>query len=298
MRGAEFAELTAFLEVAEAGGFARAAAHLGVTPSAISQSVRQLEDRLAVRLFNRTTRSVALTEAGERLKAALQPVMAALNEAAQAVQPYAEGVKGHLRITASRVAATLILAPRLPLMRLRHPGLTLEVSVEDRSIDIVRNRFDAGIRRGDLVDKDMVGRRLTPDEPMVVVTSGAYLAREGRPAQPRDLLAHDCIRIRRRASEATPPWRFVEDGTPFDLKVTGGLVVDDATLAKRAACAGAGLAYLAASFIREEIESRSLVAVLEPWQCKRAGFFLYYPTRLRNPPALRVLVESLIAAPA
>jgi DNA-binding transcriptional LysR family regulator len=301
MRSAEFAQLSAFLEVAEVGGFARAGTRLEVTPSAVSQSVRRLEDRLGVRLFHRTTRSVSLTEAGRLLRANLQPAMSTLAEATLVVEPLADRVRGSVRITASRVAAELILQPRLFLFQQRYPEVSLEISVEDRSVDLVKARFDVGIRRGELIDKDMIGRRLTPDEAMVVVGSAAYFKKRGRPVRPQDLLDHDCIRIRRRTSETLPGWRFRKKGADLELKVSGRMVVDDAVLARHAARTGIGLAHLARAFVADDLAAGRLTAVLESWQSRRSGFFLYRPHRTHTPAAVlalaKVLASPLIEAP-
>lgn len=297
MKSTEFAQLSAFLEVAETGGFARAAARLAITPSAVSQSIRRLEDRLGVRLFNRTTRSVSMTEAGRLLKSSLLPAMSALRDATQVVEPLAGTVRGLVRLTASRVATELILQPRLPAFRLLYPEVSLEISVEDRSVDLVQARFDVGIRRGELVDKDMIGRRLTADEPMVVVGAASYFGRQGRPHRPEDLIHHECIRIRRRASETLPPWRFRKKGADFELNVTGHVVVDDAVLARDAARSGIGLAHLARAFVADDLAAGRLTSVLESWQTRRSGFFLYRSGRPHTPAAVLAL-SKVLASPS
>ena len=187
MNPSEFGELQAFMEVAQRRSFARAAAHLGVTRSAVSQSIKQLEARLNMRLLNRTTRSVAVTTAGEQLLLELQPVMQSLRGVVAAVFERQQQASGTLRITASRVAADLALGPKLAAFVRQHPRIALEISVEDRMMDIIKHRFDAGIRRGELIERDMIARRLTPDARFLAVASPGYVALHGAPTQPRDL---------------------------------------------------------------------------------------------------------------
>ena len=263
MSPVEFAQLQAFVEVAERQSFALAAAHLGVTRSAVSQAIKQLENRMSMRLLNRTTRSVAPTRAGEQLLLELRPAMQSLQQAVASAFARDQQASGPLRITLSRVAADLVLAPRLAVFVTQHPRIALEVSVDDRVVDIVRHRFDAGIRRGELVERDMIARRLTPDARFLAVASPGYLARYRAPQQPRDLKDHNCIQIRRRASETTPTWQFWHDGAEIQVRVAGSLVVDDTRLALRAALDGAGIARLAEDYIGAEV-TQNLSTQLAP----------------------------------
>jgi DNA-binding transcriptional LysR family regulator len=295
MTPAEFAELQAFVEVAQRGSFARAAAHLGVTRSAVSQSIKQLETRLGMRLLNRTTRSVAPTRAGEILLEELRPVLQLLQHAVASALERQKQASGSLRITVSRVAARLILAPRLAEFVRHHPRIALEVSVEDRLVDIIQQRFDAGIRRGELIEPNMIARRLTPDARFLAVASPGYLALRGAPAQPRDLTDHACIQIRRRRSEATPVWHFRQEGKEIQVRVAGPLVADDASLALQAAVEGLGIARLAEDYIADELASGRLIPVLEECSPARPGFFLYYPGRSPST-ALKALMDFLSAA--
>lgn len=294
MTPSEFAEFQAFMEVAERRSFVGAAAHLGVTRSAVSQSVKQLESRLNTRLLNRTTRSVAPTAAGERLLQELQPAMWSLRGAAASLFQYQQQAAGSLRVTVSRVAADLFLGPRLARFTREYPHIALEVSVDDRMIDIVKHRFDAGIRRGELIERDMIARRLTPDARFLAVASPEYTTAKGAPVQPRDLRHHVCIQIRRRVSETLPTWRFRERGVDMEVRVAGTLVVDDARLALRAALDGAGIARLAEDYVRDQVASGLLRPVLEQYSPLRPGLFLYYPSR-KVSPALKALSDFLIA---
>lgn len=293
MRGGEFAELTVFLEIIERGSFARAAAHLGLSSPALSQSMRQLEKRLGLRLLNRTTRSVSLTEAGEQLANRLRPAIDTLNGAVEAINAHRDAPHGRVRITVSRVAAELILQPRLKDFRRAFPAVELEVSVNDRFVDIVRERFDIGIRRGTFVERDLIARRITDDECYVAVASPEYLARAGEPETPAELKNHECIRIRRLVTEAIAPWRFSRGNDVIDQKVTGTLVVDDATLARSAAIDGLGIALLAKSFVHDSVDRGELVKLLNEWCPLRTGFFLYRPAGGTPSAAVRSLISVL-----
>jgi len=295
MTPAEFAQFQVFLEVAERQSFARAAAHLGVTRSSVSQSVKQLELRLNTRLLNRTTRSVAPTAAGERLMHELQPALRTLRQAAASVLESQERAAGSLRLTVSRVAADLFLGPRLAAFNREYPHITLEISVEDKMIDIIKHRFDAGIRRGELIERDMIARRLTPDARYLAVASPEYIAANGVPAKPQDLRHHACIQIRRRLKETLPTWQFRDQGVDLEVRVGGKLVVDDARLALRAALDGGGIVRLAEDYVRDELASGRLEPLLARHSPLRPGLFLYYPGR-KGGAALQALCDFLTRA--
>lgn len=293
MTPSEFAEFQAFMEVAERQSFARAAAHLSVTRSAVSQSVKHLESRLNMRLLNRTTRSVAPTAAGERLLRELQPALQSLRRVVTSVFEHEQQAAGSLRITVSRVAADLVLGPNLAAFSRAYPHVALEVSVDDRVIDIIKLRFDAGIRRGELIERDMVARRLTADARFLAVASPHYLAVHGTPDRPRGLQRHTCVQIRRRVNETLPTWQFRDRGLDAEIRVGGMLVVDDARLALRAALDSAGVARLAEDYVRDEVDSGRLVPLLERYSPVRPGLFLYYPSR-KVSSALRALSDFLV----
>ncbi len=294
----ELSAMRAFLEVAERGSFARAAAHLGITASALSQTIQRLEERLGVRLLQRTTRSVAATAAGQELLRRLRPAMDGFDEALDALNDFRDTPVGAVRLTLSRVASELVLEPRLAELRERYPRVRLEVAVEDRVIDIVGRRFDAGIRRRSLVESEMVAHRLTKDDHLLAVAAPSYVARRGAPERPEELHAHDGICIRRGKSETIPAWRFVgADGAVHVVEPSPALVVDDAHLARQAAVSGGGIAYLAAAYVERFVREGALVALLPGWSAPLAGFFLFYPSRHHVPAPLRALATVLRTRP-
>ena len=293
MRGSEFAELSAFLAIAERRSFARAAAHLGVSASALSQTMRHLETRLGVRLLNRTTRSVAATEAGEKIIPELRAALRLLERATDSVHRPGASARGKVRLTASRVATELLIAPRLRRLRQRHPEVELELSVSDRFVDIVEHGFDLGIRRREFLEADMVGRRLSGDERFVAVAAPAYLAQRSAPAVPVELRGHDCVRIRGRRSGRIHRWTFRDEGARLDVDVSGSLVVDDATLARAAAVDGAGVAFLAESFVRAAVGRGELVTLLERFAPMRSGFFLFAPPGVNASPSVLAVARFL-----
>ncbi|MFZ6875723.1 LysR substrate-binding domain-containing protein [Undibacterium sp. Di27W] len=293
MRASEFAEFRAFVAIAERQSFVRAAAFLEVTPSALSQSMRQLETRLDVRLLHRTTRSVSLTQAGQQLLDHLRPVLEGLEHAADAVNDFRETPTGTVRLTAPRVATELLLAPRLAEFRLAYPHIVLDISVEDKTIDLVKGRFDAGIRQGELLAQDMIATSIGPQRRFVCVASKAYITRHGMPHTPLDLQKHECIRIKRPSTELKLPWVFMDKGQPLDITVEGHLIVDDAGLALAAALNGAGIAALAEDYVSPYLQSGRLQEVLPDFASTRAGFYLYYSSRRHMTAALQALITFL-----
>ena len=242
---ADFTALRAFLAVAEALSFSRAAETLGVSPSSLSQMVRGLEDRLGTRLLNRTTRSVSLTEEGRRLMGRIAPGVAEMTDAFAAVRRSAGRPAGRVRIHAFRLGAELFLAPILATFSRQFPDVVLDVSLDDQVVDLVAAGFDLGVRLGEVIQRDMAAIRLGPDMRQVAVASPAYLAEFGRPAEPRDLLQHRCIRWRWPGQVAPYKWKFHDGTQPFEISVDGPLIVDSFMLAERAALDGVGIAFLA-----------------------------------------------------
>lgn len=278
MRVGEIVEFNTFLAVAEAGRFASAAVRLGVTPSAVSQSIRRLEDRLGLRLFVRTTRSVALTEAGEAL---LHQVKPALDQLAGVDSILADGhssTVGRGRVSVSGAAMELLIAPILPAFWAAHPGFTLEIVVEDRITDPVAGRYDAVIRRGSLLEKDMIARRLSDDDRLVLVASGRFLAQEGPFAHPRDLGRHRIL-IRRPRSGAALPWTLSRNLDTVRVDAEASLIVDSAIAARQFAMAGLGIALLAHEFVVRELKTGLLHLVMPDWQQPVEGFHLMYVHR-------------------
>jgi len=294
MKRASIAEMSAFVAIAERGSFAKAAAQLGVSRSSLSESLRAMEERLGVRLINRTTRSVALTEAGERLLAQLRPLLDNFDAALESVNAYRDSPAGLVRITVPRPAARTIIEPILSRFLLAHPAVTLEVSIDSALTDIVRDRFDAGIRPGHRVEQDMIALRVGEDSRPTIVASPDYLRRHGIPKEPSDLRAHNCTRMR-FASNAPQRWFFEKRGRSIEVDVTGSLIAGDSDLAVRAALDGVALARIPLHAVAAHLAAKTLVAVLEDWRPRSVGFYLYYPSRRQMPVAVQALIAALKA---
>ncbi|WP_066806722.1 LysR family transcriptional regulator [Sphingomonas asaccharolytica] len=294
MRGTDFANLNAFAAVVEHRSFARAAAHLGVTPSALSQTIRQLEERLGVRLLNRTTRSVAPTTAGERLYQRLRPAVDELDAAVTEATSTRERPAGVLRINAPRTAALRLIAPRLGRFHRDNPGVILDVTVDDALTDIVAGRFDAGIRLGELLEKDMIAVRLTGEMEMIAVASPDYLARHGTPETPDELHNHACLNWRWPTDGSLYRWEFEENGREFEIAVNGPIIANDIEVVLQAALQGLGIAYASHEWIEGWLKEGKLVRVLERYSPKFPGVYLYHPSRRQQPPALRAFIDCLL----
>jgi DNA-binding transcriptional LysR family regulator len=292
MRRLGLAEMNAFVAIAERASFAKAAAHLGVSRSSLSETIRALEEKLGVRLLNRTTRSVALTEVGERLLAQLRPVLDSLDAALESVNVFRDKPAGVLRLTTARPAARTIIAPILAKFLAQYPAITLDISVDSALTDIVRDRFDAGIRPGHRVENDMVALRLGEDARPTVVAAPEYLAGHAEPKAPSDLQAHNCIRMR-FASGSVARWTFEKRGKSLEVMVTGSLITSDGDLALRAVLDGVGIARLPSSSVEPFIAEGRLVPLLQDWMPRSVGFFLYYPSRRQMPAALQAFVDFL-----
>jgi DNA-binding transcriptional LysR family regulator len=294
MRKASIAEMSAFVAIAERASFVRAATQLGVSRSSLSESLRTLEERLGVRLLNRTTRSVALTEAGERLLVQLRPLLDNFDAALESVNSFRDSPAGHVRITVPRPAARTIIAPILSRFLSAYPAVTLEVAIDSNLTDIVRDRFDAGIRPGHRVEQDMIALRVGEDAEPTVVASPDYLRRHGTPKEPSDLHAHNCTRMR-FSSNAFARWAFEKRERSMEVDVTGSLITADSDLAVRAALDGLALARVPRHTVEAHLVTRTLVAVLEDWRPRSVGFYLYYPSRRQMPAALQALINLLKA---
>ena len=283
-----------FVAVAEHASFSRAAERLGLSTATLSQTVRALEEGLGVRLLNRTTRSVALTDAGERLLAQLRPLLDNFDAAIESVNAFRDQPAGHLRLTMPPPVARFVLGPVLPGFLQRYPDIVVEVTVESGLSDIVAGRYDAGIRRGNLVARDMIAVRVTDDMHYRVVASPDYVARHGRPRAPADLQAHNCIRYRLPAGGFIP-WLFVDNGKASEVAVKGSIVVsNDPDLVISAAIAGIGVAYLYEEYVAPLIAEGRLVSLIDRSALPVTdGFFLFYPSRRQNPAALNALIECL-----
>lgn len=293
INGGHYAELTAFMAVYETRSFGSAALRLGVTPSALSRTLRRLESRLGVRLLNRTTRSVSPTEAGVILHAKLVPAVASLEEAVgEAVSMQAAAV-GTVRLNLPKLAAELILMPRLPEFTRKHPRVRLDLVVDDGLTDIVSKGFDAGIRIGQRLAQDMVAIRLTYAYRVAVVGSPAYFAEHKPPRTPHDLSAHACINYKWANTGHLSRWPFTGDAGPFEVDVSGPIILNDTGLIRDAAVAGMGLACLPEAAVQPQIKNNQLTRVLENWCKPFPGFYLYHPSRHQTPPALRALISFL-----
>lgn len=292
MRRGTLDDLAAFAMVARTRSFTRAAAELGVSPSALSHVVRGLEERLGVRLLARTTRSVAPTPAGERLMRSLAPALAEVECGLAALAAWRGEPSGALRLTTFSSAARHVLDPALPRFLLDHPAVSVEVVIDDRLTDIVADRFDAGIRFGDTVERDMVAVRLGPDLRTVVVGTPAYFARHPRPETPADLEAHNCINYRLVGGGGLLPWEFTHGGQDVRVRVGGQLTVNDAALTGAAVRAGAGLGYMLEDDVSADIAAGHLVQVLTDWCTPFPGYHLYHPSQQATP-ALRALIDAV-----
>ncbi|WP_437736379.1 LysR substrate-binding domain-containing protein [Sorangium sp. So ce1335] len=285
--------LTTFLAVGRHKSFTAAAAALGVTPTAVSQKIKLLERRCGVVLFQRTTRRVALTEPGERLFQRLQPAIADVEDALAALGDYRGRPSGKLRITAPRMSGAWLLAPLVAEMRAAYPELSIEISLDDAFVDLVASGFDAGIRLGDAVEKDMVRVPITSHSSWSIVGSPAYLAKAGRPRAPEDLVRHRAIRQRLIASGVVYRWELERRGKTMTVDVPGGIVADDVGLIVALACAGAGLAYVPDQAIERDLSEGRLERVLEAFITRGPGFCLYFPARTQEQPKLRALIETV-----
>jgi len=286
--------MNAFVTVAERRSFAKAAVQLNISRSRLSETISGLEDRLGVRLLNRTTRSVAPTAAGERLLARLRPLLDDFAVALDSINAFRDKPAGLLRLTVPPPAASIMLAPLLSRFLAQYPAIELEISVDAALTDIVAGRFDAGMRAGERVERDMIAMRIGEEIGAVVVAAPDYLARHPRPMTPRDLEAHNCIRIR-FPSGVIAPWQFEKKGKQVEVAVEGRLTVNDPELANRAALDGVGVLYTALGYVAPEIKAGRLVPLLEDWQARSAAIFLYYPSRRQVPAPLQAFIEFLRA---
>lgn len=294
MRGSDFAELKAFAAVVERASFARAAEHLGLSPSALSQTIRLLEERLGARLLNRTTRSVAPTATGAALYARVAPLFRDLADAVAEASAAAGQMGGTLRINTLGMAATQVIAPRLGQFHQEHPDVVLDIVVDDGLSDIVAGRFDAGIRVGGRLEKDMIAVRLTPDVKMIAVASPDYLAQHGTPQSPDDLHNHACINWRLHLDGRTYRWEFKKRGKRLEVAVQGPLVSNHSDTGVAAAVQGLGIAY---AFDRERVDEHlaqgRLVQVLADWSVTKPGLFVYYSNRRHTSPALTAFIDCM-----
>lgn len=285
--------LILFAAVAETGNFRAAADRLGVTRSAVSQGVRRLETALGQALFLRTTRSVRLTEAGERFLAQVSAPLAEIANALEAASGSAEEPRGLLRIAATSIAEEFLSGPLIASFSEAHPGVTLDVTVTDLEFDIIAAGFDAGVRLGEVIERDMIAVPLTGDQRQVAVATPDYLARHGTPEHPRDLVRHRCIGWRPQPHTAPYRWEFEKDGRAFDVSVEPQITTNDMLLMIRTALAGGGITFGMEETFRPHLERGELVSILSDWLPPFAGFFLYFPSRHTVTPKLRALIDHV-----
>ena len=293
MRRDEMSDLMAFLAVAEDRSFTRAAARLGTSQSAVSAVVRRLEERLGVRLLIRTTRSVSPTEAGQRLADTLRPAFDQIESQLTSLDDMRSHPAGTIRITSSSAAARQVLMPAANRLMADYPDVKIEIAIDSRFVDIAKEGFDAGVRLGESLDKDMIGVKIGPDLDMVVAGSPNYLRDNPAPKTPDDLSSHNCINLRLQTLGGLYPWEFEKDGRSLHVRVEGQFTSGDATLLIDAALAGRGLLCLPSDQLGSYVKSGQLIRVLADWSPSFSGYHLYYPSRRQITPAFRWLVDAL-----
>lgn len=286
-------DLLSFLAVARERSFTKAAAKLGVSQSALSHKVRGLETRLGVRLLTRTTRSVAPTEAGERLMASVAPSLQEIEEEVAAVGEMGDSPAGTIRISAIDTVIDTVIWPRLIPLMSQYPGLKIELNADYRMIDIVEERFDIGVRWGDQVAKDMIAVRLAPDMKMRIVGTPAYLAKRGHPAKPQDLMQHNCITLRLASSGGLYAWELQNGAQETQVRVTGQATFNSAYQMLGAVLTGSGLAFLPDDMVAPHVASGALLSVMDNWCPTFPGLHAYYPSRRQTSRTLGLVIEAL-----
>lgn len=286
-------DLISFMVVARERSFTRAAAQLGVSQSALSHAMRNLESRLDVRLLTRTTRNVAPTEAGEKLYQRLSPHLLEMEQELSALRDSRERPAGNIRLNVGEHAMNTVIWPRIKPFMQAYPDINIEVTVDNGLTDIVDERFDAGVRLGEQVARDMIAVRITPDMRMAVVASADYLAKHGTPEVPYDLQQHRCINMRLPTRGGLYAWEFEKNGEPLRVRVEGQLILNCLPQRIDAALAGLGLAYVPEDSVSEAIAAGQLQHVLADWCVPFAGYYLYYPSRRQHTTAFALLVDAL-----
>jgi DNA-binding transcriptional LysR family regulator len=288
-----FNDLQAFLVVARSRSFTKAAAQLGVSPSALSHSMRGLEERLGIRLLTRTTRSVSPTEAGERLLRTVGPRFEEVQAELAALNELRQKPSGTIRITAGDHPAVTLLWPKLVKVLKDYPDVKVEINMEGGLIDIAAQRFDAGVRLGEQVAKDMVSVRIGPDVRFAVVGTKAYFARHAVPKTPQDLVAHSCINLRQATHGGLWAWEFERNGREVNVRVDGQLIFNNIFQVRDAALDGFGIAYVPEDLARPYLSKGQFVWVLQEWSPPWSGYHLYYPSRRQSSPAFTLILDAL-----
>lgn len=286
-------QLTWFQVVAEERSFTRAAAKLGVAQSTLSHTIKQLEARMGIRLLSRTTRNVATTTAGERLLQTITPRIAEIEDEIAALTALRDKPSGSIRLTLSDHALESVVWPKLkPILR-DYPDISVELVLDSTFRNIVEEGFDAGVRLGESVEKDMIAVRIGPDWRLVAVASPVYLATHGAPEHPQDLVRHICINMRHETAGGLYAWEFEKGGQELRVRVSGQLTFNNSYAMIDAAVSGYGIAYVPGDIVERQIASGELIQVLDDWSPFFDGYFLYYPSRRQNLPAFKVIVEAL-----
>lgn len=293
MKREELGNLAMFLAVAEERSFTKAAAKLGISQSALSHTVRRLETKLGLRLLTRTTRSVAPTEAGERLIETLRPALDTIDDKLATLTELRQRPGGTVRITSSAHAARAVLWPVIDRLTAEHPDLNIEISIEGGFVDIVADRYDAGVRLGEALEQDMIAVPIGPKLRMAAFASPSYLARHGTPLTPYDLANHNCISLRMSTSGGLYAWEFERGGKELRVKAEGQLVFNDAHLIVTAALAGRGIAFMIEDHVSSHFADGSLVRVLDEWCEPFDGYYLYHTSRRQPSPAFKMVLEAL-----
>jgi DNA-binding transcriptional LysR family regulator len=289
----ELSELKAFVAVAADRSFTRAAAKLGLSPSALSHTVRGLEERLGLRLLSRTTRSVSMTEAGERLYRSVAAHFDEIRAEIDALSELRDKPSGTIRINSAIHAMEMVLRPKLAAFLVEYPDITVEVSVNDGFVDIVGERFDAGVRLGESISKDMIAVRIGPDWRFVVVGTPDYFARRSPPSHPGELTNHQCINLRLASAGGLYAWEFEKDGRELEVRVSGQAVFDSILPVVNAAVDGLGLAFVPEDLARPHVDAGRLQIVLEDWCPLIQGYHLYYPNRRLASPAFALFLDAM-----
>lgn len=288
-----FNDLSSFAVVARARSFTKAAAELGVSASALSQTIRGLEERLGYRLLTRTTRSVSTTDAGERLLAAVAPRFEEIEAELMALGELRDRPAGTIRITSSEYAAETVLWPKIRQVLPAYPDIKVEIYVDHSFTNIAAERFDAGVRLGESLEKDMIAVRIGPSGRLIAVASPAYFAQHARPSTPQDLVAHSCINLRLATLGGLYAWEFEKDGRPVRVRVDGQLTFNTIRPMVEAALAGFGIAFVPDDSARQHLANGELIQVLDDWCPYFDGFHLYYPSRRQNSAAFQIIVDAL-----
>ncbi len=288
-----YGQLRAFVVVAEALSFTRAAKTLAMSPSALSQAIRGLEAHVGAQLFNRTTRRVALTDAGAMLLVRARPAVSELTNAVEQVHRQGARPTGVVRVHAFRSAAQRFLDPIVPAFVRAYPEVTLDITLDDAVVDLVGGGYDVSLRLGEVIERDMVALKLGPAMRQLAVASPSYLKAHGAPKHPRDLTKHRCVRWRWPGQVVPYAWEFHEHGRWFEVTVDGPLIVNDKDMNLRATLAGVGIGFLIDSVVEKLIEKKQLVALLEKYSAPFPGIFLCYPQQRQMAPALRAFIDAV-----